>query len=446
MPGAHRVGDIWCLGSQYLNHDFKAADESFAQFERCSLANRVRGAMVRFQLGDQGGGSNSWPKVKRNWVKSANCMAPRVQTTVELPYFSSLWWEYSHFLATRRRAWELIRNRAPPDDPWQHLVQARGYRLIGQKEQADDELAAAKSLAPSDSEVLIAAIELESRWGDAARVAEADWQRAIELAGENSLLPLIQRGRWHAERGEHEKADADFAKAASLTSGELNRFLEAGWWVAGPYPPELKEFCPPELGPDPSQPVYVIDPAKGLSEQPVAWRYAPTGELGLVDLKSVFEAEQMSAYALTYVYSPDVRPATLLVGGDDRVRLWVNGRLEYDYDKSRNWTFGLARVPVILRPGRNVILAKVRQYTGIHRLYVRVADTPLDRAFTAAEQWRWEEAARLIAEGVPRRAAGFARPAHACSVAACIGRHGGPPPSVRRAAEKVGPQAPICTI
>ena len=32
----------------------------------------------------------------------------------------------------------------------------------------------------------------------------------------------------------YEKADADFAKAASLTPNELNRFLEAGWWVVGP--------------------------------------------------------------------------------------------------------------------------------------------------------------------------------------------------------------------
>ena len=76
----------------------------------------------------------------------------------------------------------------------------------------------------------------------------------MELATDDPL-PWIHCGRWYAERGQHEKADADFVKAASLTPNELNKFLEAGWWVVGPYPAELKEFCPPELDPDPSRPV-----------------------------------------------------------------------------------------------------------------------------------------------------------------------------------------------
>ena len=98
--------------------------------------------------------------------------------------------------------------------------------------------------------------------------AAVDFQYAIDLDGDNPL-PWIHRGRWHTERGEQEKADADFAKAASLTPNELNKFLEAGWWVVGPYPKNLSEFCPPEVDPDPSQPVYTIDPTTGLSDQPV---------------------------------------------------------------------------------------------------------------------------------------------------------------------------------
>ena len=42
---------------------------------------------------------------------------------------------------------------APPaDDPWQHLIQARGYRLIGEHDQAEQELAAAIPVARDDSD------------------------------------------------------------------------------------------------------------------------------------------------------------------------------------------------------------------------------------------------------------------------------------------------------
>ena len=75
-----------------------------------------------------------------------------------------------------------------------------------------------------------------SNWNEIER-AEAEWQKIVDSAGDDPM-PWIHRGRWYAERGEHDKADADFARAASLTPNELNKFLEAGWWVVGPYPTE----------------------------------------------------------------------------------------------------------------------------------------------------------------------------------------------------------------
>src|SRR5262249_17493347 len=44
----------------------------------------------------------------------------------------------------------------------------------------------------------------------------------------NNAYLWIARGRAPAERGESEKADAEFAKAAALTANELDKFLEAG--------------------------------------------------------------------------------------------------------------------------------------------------------------------------------------------------------------------------
>ena len=87
----------------------------------------------------------------------------------------------------------------------------------------------------------------------------------LSLPADRQLL--IARGRFHAECGEHQKADADFARAASLAADELNGFLEAGWWVAGPFPADLKTACPPERDPDPSRPIAAVG-----SATPLSWR------------------------------------------------------------------------------------------------------------------------------------------------------------------------------
>src|SRR5262249_17394126 len=154
--------------------------------------------------------------------------------------------------------------------------------------------------------------------------------------------------RFHCGRGEQKQADAAFAKAAALTPDELNRFVEAGWWVAGPYPKDIAMPCPPELGADPSR------PALGIGEAGEApWRHAVTRLDGRVDLAPLFgAAKDVSGCALTCVYSPDERTTTLLVGGTGKLRLWINGRLVHETAEAKTWVWGLDRVPVTLHAGR----------------------------------------------------------------------------------------------
>ncbi len=168
------------------------------------------------------------------------------------PPYQLNWWEPAFSQVVRAEAWKEIQGKAQAADLWWHLVQARAYAKLGETDKAEAELAAATTAAADDPEVWPARGRLLGKWGEIKR-AEADLQKAVDLAGADPL-PWIHRGRWYAERGEHEKADADFAKAASLTPNELNKFLEAGWWVVGPYPPNVDEFCPPEIDPDPSKP------------------------------------------------------------------------------------------------------------------------------------------------------------------------------------------------
>jgi tetratricopeptide (TPR) repeat protein/WD40 repeat protein len=255
--------------------------------------------------------------------------------------------------------------------------------------------------------------QARARWyvarGNAA-AAETALDRAVELAGDDPM-PSIHRGRWSAERGEHEKADADFAHAVSLMgpvssegSGqgegfELNKFLEAGWWVVGPYPAELKEFCPPEVDPDPSRPVHVIDPQTGLSDQPVNWQSVPTTQWGRVDLTN-FPGRQdnASVYALSHVYSPDERTVLLMIHKSRPLRIWVNGEFLEDYVPGEYPTQPhyehFHRVPIVLHSGRNTILIKAQSPD----FYVRIGDTPRDRAILLAEQQRFAAAAQAFGQ------------------------------------------------
>ncbi len=307
--------------------------------------------------------------------------------------FNKHWWQFAYSQVTRRLACEAMSGE-PAADPWQHLIQARGYRLIGETEKADAELAAASAAAPEDAEVRLARVRLLVEWDEIER-AEADWQKAVDSAGDDPM-PWIHRGRWYAERGEHEKADADFAKAASLTPNELNKFLEAGWWVVGPYPPNLDEFCPPEIDPDPSKPVYVIDPKTGLSDEPARWRHAATGDFGRVDLGPPFEGKgERSVYAVTYIYSPDERTAMLWVGGEKPVRVWLNGSPADRPARPASIHFAPKEcVPVVLRPGRNTVMVKAV----LPHFYASLGDCPFDRGCEFARFGLYKQAADALGQ------------------------------------------------
>jgi serine/threonine protein kinase/WD40 repeat protein/Flp pilus assembly protein TadD len=270
------------------------------------------------------------------------------------------WWELAAGQILRREAWQVITGKAPAD-PWQHLIQARGYRLIGDEKNGDVELAA----------------------------AENAWQRMLELAGDDPR-PWIQRGRWYTERGEHEKADADFAKAASLTPNELNRFLEAGWW-ASTSPEGLSPLLPRQTD---NSPVLTTPEAAPVSFTVV--RCTPYGMGQQVEFRNAPEFKEAdTAYAMTYVYAPEAKGVTLLVGGQASVELRLNGRRVYE-SKTYLSPFNAVRIPALLRAGRNTLVARVPDPGRGQALILRIGDNRLDRGLELARIGLWDEALPLL--------------------------------------------------
>jgi serine/threonine protein kinase/WD40 repeat protein/Flp pilus assembly protein TadD len=214
------------------------------------------------------------------------------------------------------------------------------------------------------------------------KLALAEYDRAINARPDDAAL-LIERGRFLTEHGESSRADADFTRAAQLASDNPQLFLSAGWWVAGPYPPDINASTAIEqdAAPDPSKP----PPPSG--NEPRRWQYLPTRLQGEVDLRSAFDADNVAAYALTVIHVQSTKDVVFMVGTDDAGRIWLNGTRVLD--SGRDTVADFFTIPVTLRPGRNTVLAKVVNGPGAFSLHLRISDARADHvlAFSHARKF-----------------------------------------------------------
>ncbi|MGO9468956.1 MAG: protein kinase domain-containing protein [Isosphaeraceae bacterium] len=222
-----------------------------------------------------------------------------------------------------------------------------------------------------------------------------EYGKAIAKRPDDARL-LIERGRVLSELGRASEADADFTRAARLAPDNPQLFIDAGWWLAGPYPPNFDLAIESDSATDPSKP----PPPSGT--EPRQWRRAPTRPSGLVDMTPEFASfdKNVAGYAMTTLYSATERKAVLLVGTDDMGRVWFNGRQVLD--SPRYTPPGANPIEVTLQPGRNTILARVVNTLREHGLYLRISDKPVDFLYAHFARQSWEEAtkdyARALAE------------------------------------------------
>jgi putative membrane-bound dehydrogenase-like protein len=149
---------------------------------------------------------------------------------------------------------------------------------------------------------------------------------------------------------------------------ESLRGLARDFWVIGPYAQELKAPAPPEKSSDPKAELEGMKPDVKLK-----WQAREAEPNGYLDLRAVFGREHISAYALTYVYSPKVQKVDLLTGSDDQLRVWINGKLVHEFAQNRDAKPDADRVAVELKTGWNTVLAKVTNSVATHGLYLRFA-------------------------------------------------------------------------
>jgi hypothetical protein len=151
------------------------------------------------------------------------------------------------------------------------------------------------------------------------------------------------------------------------------RHFVTRWNLIGPFDAPDMTFLTTAYPPETEIPLNQKYAGKGGQE--VSWKKAEADETGYMRLAEFFKpSEQVIAYGLAYVYSPETRPTHILLGSDDGVRVWLDDELVHSNAAYRGAYPDQDKVKVDLKKGWNKVLIKVLQGAGGWGFYLRFAD------------------------------------------------------------------------
>jgi len=156
------------------------------------------------------------------------------------------------------------------------------------------------------------------------------------------------------------------------------------WWVLGPFPiknpKDLKTGILNEEDPkiDVGKPVKTPD-GKVLSWQKIVPTRVTPKLLHdfAIDFRKLWEngdRPNRAAYALTFSDSDRQKTGFLSLGSDDAVAVWLNGKPIFEHKVLRGYEKNQDLVPIQLKKGRNVLLAKITQAGGGWAFGARLLD------------------------------------------------------------------------
>jgi putative heme-binding domain-containing protein len=124
------------------------------------------------------------------------------------------------------------------------------------------------------------------------------------------------------------------------------------------------------IGPFPADKIHIpadkVDLSAKVGDR--TWRKDQKADLknhGKVDLAKLFTpSTEMVAYGHVEIDSATERPATLLIGSDDTMRIWLNGERVFEFTGSRGWSHNSDKVNVKLKQGKNTLLIECGNHSG----------------------------------------------------------------------------------
>jgi len=105
-------------------------------------------------------------------------------------------------------------------------------------------------------------------------------------------------------------------------------------------------------------------------------RYDDAIQEGYINFRQVFTPSNWSvAYGLIYVNSPDEKDVQIRIGSNEAVKLWLNEKLVWKFNLTRDAIFDDDITAVTLNPGLNKVLIKVCNRVDDWGFYFRITDS-----------------------------------------------------------------------
>jgi len=281
-------------------------------------------------------------------------------------------------------------------------VDNQGLIDLGQIYSREDNQAAfgyteAPSPAARQASMAIGSDDTLTVWLNGKQVFDHQANRSYNAGADRVNVPLVAGvNRILVKCG---NLNGDWKFSVALTPPPEGYRPITDWRVAG-------VFRPADNRVPADQPV---DPNAKYADrkgQPAAWRPArPVNEHGAIDLAAIFEARDgdTAAYGHAEVKSPAARAARLLLGSNDTLTVWLNGKQVHDFQGSHAWAPDQARVDVALAEGVNRILVKCGNTGGPWMYSVALSDDPAasPRPETPEELARKEPNFQRLRESLP---------------------------------------------
>jgi hypothetical protein len=222
-----------------------------------------------------------------------------------------------------------------------------------------------KRVTPENSEGAFEALGTFEGYSREGQLTAMTLKDVLLEAGPNSLF-------FEAAGKDDKAAGMEIAFVGLSLNPSARRFVME-WNLIGPFPAadmnDLPTLYPPEKEAD------LAKKYKGKNDVEVGWRTITADTAGYIRLETAIQPnEQAVAYGLVYVLSPDDRAATVLLGSDDGVRVWVNDALVHSNPAYRAAVADQDRFTVNLKKGWNKLLIKVLQGGGGWGYYFRFSD------------------------------------------------------------------------
>ncbi|MCC6398893.1 MAG: DUF2961 domain-containing protein [Bacteroidetes bacterium] len=176
--------------------------------------------------------------------------------------------------------------------------------------------------------------------------------------------------------GKHDRATG-FAAGIDALILEPHRSFIPEWQLIGPFDNPRDQNLR-RLGLDavypPEKEIDFTKTYPGVDKQPVQWTLTKTPPKGRIDLYQFDPYEMVVVYAHTYVYSPKDQTLPFLLGTDDGVKVFLNGKPIHEVLAVRVVRVDQDRIPLALKKGWNSLLLKIENNYGGYNFYARILD------------------------------------------------------------------------